>query len=161
MARTAKQVGDAWGRLAGLAVDACQSHHEAHGTGAVHVEAQVGRTERRVPGGEIDGVTVSANQRCPDSWTGTKGEVRVNYEVPVATYLAAPAMRRVPADGPMAALSYNAAAPVDVPKGCNDVVVSLAALVSTLPRGLYVGRLCPVNGGQPNNPVLIFLDDVI
>ena len=166
MARTAKQVGDAWGRLFGLAVDAYESHHAAHCSSDDERHAKASRDDtpapkkRRVPDGEIGEVILTADQRCPDSWTGTKGEVRVNYNAPAVTYLAPPAMRLMPATGPMAANSHQATAPGDVPAGINDVVVSLAALVSTLSRGLYVGRLAPANGGNPDNPVLIYLDDV-
>ena len=172
MARTSKEVGDAWGRLVALAVDACEAHHKAHCTcddddGArknKHAKKETakkppGRRERRVPGGEIEGIILTVDQRCPDSWTGVKGEVLVNYDAPAVTLLAQPAMQLLPADGPMAAASHAAHGPVDVPQGLNDVIVSLAALLP-MTRGLYVGRLRPANGGKPDNPVVIYIDDV-
>ena len=172
MAPTAKEVGDKWGKLFGLAVDAYESHHDAHCTcddpethAAKKAAKKLPARKRRHrntpdPNGEIGGVILTVDQHCPDSWTGTKGEVRVTYNAPAVTYLAPPGMQLLPATGPMASAAHQAAAPGDVPAGVNDVIVSLAALVNTLARGLYVGRLAPANGGNPDNPVLIYLDDV-
>jgi hypothetical protein len=171
MARTKQEVGDAWGALFGLVVDACQAHHKAHctcddetttTTAAKKQAAKPSggrRHHRRTPPGEIDGITLTVEQRCPDSWTAVKGEVVVNYDAPAVMQLAPPAMKLLPADGPMATASHAAHAPVDVPQGVSDVVVSLAAFLP-MTRGLYVGRLRPVTGGNPDNPVLIYIDDV-
>jgi hypothetical protein len=174
-ARTPKEVGDAWGRLVGLAVDACQSHHAAHGD-CDDEEARTptggddnprkrapkklgGKKKRQVPGGELDSVTLTESQRCPDSWTKTKGEVVVSYTAPAVSQLAHPAMHLLPADGALTNASYTADAPVDAPQGVSDVVVSLAAQLP-MSGGLYIGRLRPVSGGQRDNPVVIYIDDV-
>ena len=174
MARTTKQVGDAWGRLFGLAVDACQSHHAAH-CNCDDAPAASGKKETGAKGdghgghhrrhvrdpqdqSEIHAITLTAEQRCNDSWTGKRGEVIVNYEPTGVTVFDAPAMRLVPATGPQAAQSHAGGMnPGQVaPPGVKDVVVSLNP---SLGRGMFIGRLCPNNGGTPNNPVLIYIDD--
>jgi hypothetical protein len=175
VARTKQEVADAWGRLAGLAVTACHACHAAHcicddetddhkrhrkPKKAAKKTTTTGRKTRNAPDGEIDAVTLTVSQRCPDSWTGTMGEVVVNYDAPAVTVLARPDMHLLPADGVMAAASYAATAPVDAPQGVSDITVSLVPLLP-MPRGLYIGRLRPANGGNPNNPVLIYIDDVI
>jgi len=158
----AKRVGDAWGRLAGLVVDACKSHHESHTiVAAKGDERDPGQRERTgSDNDELDGFILTENQRCKPSWTAKKGEVELLIDVPGQLDLQPPRMRLLRAGENMSNAVYDG---VPVPHHFSAaaqerVHVSIDPMLS---RGLYVGRLVPVGGSQPNIPVLIYIDDVV
>jgi hypothetical protein len=151
----AKRVGDAWGRLAGLAVDACKSHHESHTI--VAPKDEKGDPGHREPTGEdndeLIGFILSTTQRCKQSWTNKKGEVELLIDVPGPLELMPPQMRLLPAGANMSnAVTDGIPLPQQFSANAIGRQRVHVSIPPTLPRGLYVGRLVPTTGGQrPEN----------
>jgi hypothetical protein len=147
-----RAVGDAWGRLAGVVVDACKSHHECHcGDPAAHV---LKREQTR----EATELKVSPH-KCVRS-TG-----KTTFETVVAVssggtdlYLAVSAMNLLSAGKPMATNAIGASPEPDhITPLTNSERVTVKVEAIT-PPGLYVGRLGPNTGGDPQIPILLFVD---
>ncbi len=148
-----KYVGDAWGRLFAVAVDACKSHHESHCDDGA---SAVGR--RLDDDSEISSIAVTVSQRCEASWTGTKGQVKVAVDAPNGMAPSPTAMYLLDAGAVMSTASTpGAATPTPIPPGVSQVVISMNPLPA---RGLYVGRLRATISAGPNQPILIYVDDV-
>lgn len=151
MADSASQLGAALGRLVGLVVDAGLSHHESH-TGRITPGVLLR------PADELPHIVVTPGLRCSTPWTGNPGEIKVTYDAANLTTLGPPPMHPMPAGEDMSnAAQHGVATPNPVAGVGAGVVV---AIDPQLPRALYIGRLCPVTGGTPDVPVLIYLDRV-
>ncbi len=159
-----KAVGDAWGKLAGVFVDAALSHHNSHccddetHTGTDTSSAK-GERRRPNPIGEIVDIFVSAQLGCRPSWTGTKGEVIVKFTAPNPMSLGGVQMHAVRAGENMGTAVHDGVpSPLQMQPGDNEVIV---ALDPYLPRAMYLGRMRPSTGAQPDKPVVIYIDDVV
>ena len=147
-----KAIGDAFGALAGAAVDACKSHHDCH---CERVTDSTSSSPRIGPN-EATNVTVTNVQRCDDSGTGDTHSIYVEYPATTITTLAFPLLHYVEPGRAISASATNSDMDItQTPAATTKIKVQLPAGAEP---GLYMGRLLPANGGLPDVPVLIFVD---
>src|SRR5205085_12562551 len=106
MTRDAEAVGAAWGRLARLAVDLCQSHHAAHQDGESHEKKTHGKKEHRGtvdpdPNGEVSAFTLTPHQRCRPTTTPARGVVVLSFEQSTLMQFDYTAVHLLPAHEPL------------------------------------------------------------
>jgi hypothetical protein len=147
-----KAVGDAWGRLAGVAVDACKSHHECHCAPA-DASIVAKRTEREAHRFSVD------KAKCAPSGGGEKYETRVAFPATTATIsLAVSQMHLLDAGKPMSTVAVGAGPNPDQVQASAYGSSVTVAVEAVTPPGLYVGRVGAATGGPPEVPVVIFID---
>ncbi|MEY2397608.1 MAG: hypothetical protein QOJ00_782 [Actinomycetota bacterium] len=157
MTRDADAVAAAWGRLVGLAVDACQSHHAAHAVTDSGKKA-FGKKERggTDPDPQQMSFTVSPHQRCRPTSTGQRGVVVLNYEQAGQLQFDYSPVYLLPAGEPRTNAAQTATPSPMQLTAPGYVEVSIEP---QLPRGLYVGELHDATG--KGDPLLIYIDDLI
>ena len=160
---SARTAGDKWGRLFGLAVDACKSHHECEcdeHDGPPWVVARRPLVPDPIP--TIDSITFTTKMTCDEpTWTQHNGQARIPYDPPGTVTFAAPiVMHELPAtDQSSTAASEARAAPPAV--SASGLVTVTLGNVRNLHRGLYTGYVGPnANSVGPATPILIYVDDV-
>ena len=147
-----KTVGDAWGKLAGVVVDACKSHHECH--------CDTTPTKPILPGmpRETTRVTISKTP-CIHSAGPHNYEAMVAVPPTTATMsLAVSEMHELDAGKAMSTVPVGAAPePSQLPASAQSARIKVGVEAVT-PPGLYVGHVGPATGAQPQVPVIIFID---
>ena len=144
-----RAVGDAWGALAGVVVDACKSHHECH-CAPTHVEA------RRLPR-EPTEMTVHKT-RCvpsaaPEKWKTTLAMAATTTD----EYLTVLDMHLLPAGKPMSTVAVGAAPEPDHVAPSTHASRVTVGVEQITPPGLYVGHV-GVTNTPTSIPVIIFID---
>jgi hypothetical protein len=145
-----RAVGDAWGRLAGVVVDACKSHHECH---CAEVAAQEKHAQREANSINVD------KTKCVSSAGETKYETTIAI-APSTTdlYLAVAHMNLLAPGKAVAATSIGASPEPDHVVASQQTSRVKVLVEAVTPPGLYIGHVGPPNGGDPRMPVLIFVD---
>ena len=147
-----KKIGDAFGQLAGAVIDACPS------------DVMLALFKKVIPiiEKELTSIVVTKDQSCGVSTTGGKNEVKVDYPAPASTFapmsVVAPPAHKLDAGQPISTAATNCQVNPTSAPGPTPMTVSIAA---TSGKGLYIGRICPANGGQPDVPVFIFVDGLL
>ena len=148
-AQERKAIGDAFGQLAGAVINACPS------------DFLLALFKKVVPlvESELTDITVTKDQTCGASTTASKTEGTINYPAPASTFapwsVIAPPMHLLEPGHEISTSATNCQVNPTSMAGPTPVTVSIAASAG---RGLYIGRVCPANGGQPDVPVFIFID---
>jgi hypothetical protein len=165
MTYTPKEIGDAVGVLFGVAVEVCKSHHEAHYVTPDPKGKKGKKGEKKAPSitGEISSATATMSQQCDASWTSTPGQTRVAVDAAATMTLAPATMARLPA-GEIMSTATQAGDPLPNQIGGGQGGSVTPVTISINPssgRGLYVGRLRSTAGVALDEPVLIYIDEVV
>ncbi len=167
MTRSSKDVGAAWGRLIGMAVDACKSHHAAHAAKPAHttdqkphgpfVHSRRKHGETPDPNNEETTITLTAHQRCRPTWTGQRGVVTLTFDQQTQMHFDHSPVHLLPAGENLTSAVQTATPNPMQLTGPGSIEVSIDA---QLPRGLYLGNLVQASTNNLQ-PLLIYIDDLI
>lgn len=165
MTRSSTEVGAAWGRLVGLAVDACKSHAAAHTAPAIDemrrhgpfIHSRRKHGENPDPNAEETTITLTAHQRCRPTWTGQRGVVNVTFDQQAQMQFDLSPVSLLPAGENLTSAAQTATPNPMQLTGPGSIEVSIDA---QLPRGLYLGSLVQASTNNLQ-PLLIYIDDLI